>query len=494
MIYKDGSIFRKKIVGVVTYLNRNDGTLKEKIIRSGFWVGASSIGLNFLQFIRTVILVRLLTPDAFGLLGLCLIVTRAIAVLTETGFGAALIQRKSFEEARDTAFTLTVARGFVLAVLASAISPVAAYYFNIEILTPAIIVLSLGFIVEGFYNINAISHQRNLDFRRLTYIDYISSLSNLVLVTLAAYLLKSFWALIFSQFITSLLKTVFSYVILSDKPRFKFDKKVAAELFRYGKFITGVAIVGFFSTEVGNAIIGKVLGTEALGYYIVAFSLANLPTTHISHIIMKVMFPVYASVQFDRQALREVYIRVVRIVIAVAIPITSGVLILSPEIVFVLYGPKWSAAADIVRILSIYGCILSIVSLNGWVFNAIGKPNIPFYLNIGRLILMMILIFPLLSLYQVRGVALAVTIPIIAHAVISTILFKRIVGIELSKIAAYIMRSLFVSFLMTLSIMICKHFVFVTNALTLAVYVGVGMIAFALMNYRYIVRIVRQGA
>lgn len=484
---------RKQIDQVIAFLNGTSGSLKEKTIRSGMWVGASSIGLYLLQFLRTVILVRLLTPEAFGILGLCLIVTRAVTVLTETGFNAALIQRKDFEEARDTGFTMTVIRGFVLTAIASLLSPIFAHYYNMDMLTPAIIVLSLGFIVEGFYNINAIAYQRNLDFKKLTYIDYLSSLIHLFVVVVAAYIFKSFWALILSQVINSVLKTGLSYVILADKPHFKFNRQVALELFRYGKFIGALTIVGFISTEAVNAIIGKTLGVEALGYYMVALTLANLPLSHFSQVLMKVMFPVYSSLQDDLSALKEAYIRVLKLVTIFVLPLAAVMITIAPEIVIVLYGEKWFAAIEILRILSLYACIHSIGSLNGWVFNAIGKPDIPFKLHVVRVALMLVMIFPLMKKFQIIGAAFSMTIPMILYTLISASIFHRQLKIKLTEIAMPIMKALSVSCLIALLIVTCRQF-FVTanNMFALTMYLIIGLTIFLFFHYRDIVTLVRH--
>ena len=74
------------------FLDRSDGSLQRKAIRSGVWVGLSSAGVAVLSFARSVILARLLTPEIFGLMAICSMSLRMIEILTETGVGAALIQ------------------------------------------------------------------------------------------------------------------------------------------------------------------------------------------------------------------------------------------------------------------------------------------------------------------------------------------------------------------------------------------------------------------
>src|SRR5690606_27891894 len=106
-----------------------DGSVRTNVIRSGIWVGAAEIVMAVLSVGRSVALARLLTPEMFGLMGLCSIVIRAIETFTRPGIGQALIQRQaSFEEARDTAFTLLLARGIMLGMFLAAAAPLIAWF------------------------------------------------------------------------------------------------------------------------------------------------------------------------------------------------------------------------------------------------------------------------------------------------------------------------------------------------------------------------------
>lgn len=89
----------KNIKDIFHFLRSEDGSVQKRTIRSISWVGVTSAFIYSLSFIKGVILARLLTPDIFGLMSICMIVIRGVEVFTETGFGAALIHRQNnFEE------------------------------------------------------------------------------------------------------------------------------------------------------------------------------------------------------------------------------------------------------------------------------------------------------------------------------------------------------------------------------------------------------------
>jgi len=479
------SSFSNKIKEGINFLNDTGGNLKKKTIRSVFWVGISSVGLNIFSFFRTVILARLLTPEIFGLMGICLIVKRGIDIFTETGFGAALIHRQEkFEGARDTAFILMVIRGFVLSITVFLIAPLIANYYERPILDSLIKVLGISFVFSGFYNINTVAVQKELDFKQLTYLAQTTSFLNLLMVITLAYYLRSVWALVIAQVLTSLIGSVLSYLIIPGRPRLRFDIKFAKELFGYGKFITGMTIVTFIAAEIDNIVIGKIIGMEALGYYVLAYTLANLPVTHITKVINRTMFPVCSKLQNDLPALRAVYLNVLKFVSSLTIPAAVGIAVLAPEIVNVLYGEQWLPAVKVLQIMCVFSCVLALTSC-GYIFNAIGKPNIPFYINSFRLALIVLIIYPLTLKFGLIGAAMAVTIPIMIKFLITILTLKRVIGIELLPVLKDLAKTLGYSFVMTLAVICYKHYM-TTNIFPLIQMMAIGMFTYTLMRYREI--------
>ncbi|MCG7906652.1 MAG: oligosaccharide flippase family protein, partial [Candidatus Thiodiazotropha taylori] len=216
-----------------------DGSIKAKVLRSGIWVGASKVFLTLLSLVRSVVLARLLSPDAFGLMGLAGIAIRAIETFTRPGISQALIQRQDdFDNARDTAFTLLLLRGFLLALLVAALAPFISSYYENETLESMLEVLAIVFIIDGLTNINTINKMKELNFRRISYIEQLTEFLSTIIVIFTAYILRSVWALVIGQLVSSSLKALLSYYLIEGKPRIRFNWKIAKELLSYGKFIT----------------------------------------------------------------------------------------------------------------------------------------------------------------------------------------------------------------------------------------------------------------
>lgn len=420
----------KKLFG---FLHASDGSLRQKAVRSSVWVGVSAVVMSVLTFARGIILARLLTPEAFGLMAASMMATRLIEILTETGFGAALVQRQDrFEEARDTAFTMMFARGCLLALLSVVIAPFVARFYGEPIITSIVAVVGLSFILSGSQSLRWVALQKALDFRRLTYMELTTAVVTFVIAVGLAFWLRNVWALVFTQIAGAAVTSIVSYWIVPGRARFRFDPAIARELYNYGKFITGLAVVVFLTRELDNAVIGKLLGMETLGYYVAAYTLANIPTSYFTRVVGKVLFPMFSQLQNDYERLRSAYAQGIGLVTTLAVPVSVSMVVLAPEIVQALYGGRWSQAAGPLRVLAVFGCFRALWVLNGYLYNAIGRPQIDFYLSLGRLVAMSVLLLPLTMRYGVIGASLAVTIPMGAQFAVGVYLSKRFIGTPLS--------------------------------------------------------------
>ena len=482
-----GLFMLSSIKSAIVFLNSAQGTLKTRTLRSTIWMGMSVSGATTLSLVKNIILARLLTPEIFGLMSISMIAIRGLELFTGTGFYAALIHRQDeVEEAKETAFTLTIIRGFVLFAILFSVSGYVAAYYEEEIIRGMLRLLAFMFVCNGFYNINMIDYEKSMNFKKVAYLHQAITTINFVVVLSLAYVYRNVWALVIGQVVSSLAGVVLSFIIVPGRPRLGIRKKYAKELIGYGKYITGLTIILFITAEIDNLVVGKVLGMDLLGYYFIAFSLANLPATHFSKVISKVMFPAYSTLQDDVAKLREVYLRVVYYVSCVVIPAMFGIGILSTEIVTIVYGDKWLPAAAPLKVLCVFGGLRAISSLNGYVYNAIGKPQIPFYMNTVKLFLVLAMIYPLAKNYSLMGVAVAVTVPPAMQFIVALYIFTRVIGLNFLDVGRRFVNPVGKSIAMAVLIVVCKRFFAVDDIYSLFGLVLIGMVFYALMNIREI--------
>jgi len=411
------------------------GSVKLRVLRSGMWAGMSEVGLSLLGIVRSVVLARLLTPDIFGVMALAMVVVRAIETFTRPGVAQALIARQDgFEKACNTAFTMLVVRGFMLAALLAAVAPWIGDFYESPKLPLMLQVLGGVFILTGFRNINIIARQRELEFRSLTYLTQVSAIIGTIATIAVAWWLRSVWALVAGQLIAAILGAVLSYVFLPGRPRFEFDREVARDLMRYGKFITGSSMLLYIATEIDSAVIGKVLGHAELGYYAVASTIAQTMTTQLAKMAAGIMMPAYSKLQTDIPKLRNAYLRTLGLVMFAVLPASVGLVLVAEPLVRVVYGEKWLLATVPLQLLAVFGLFRSMAAFTGYLFEGIGQPKVAFTMAGVRLAVLLPLIVPAALYYGLAGVAITVIAGMAAQWIVGLFYLHKRLDIGFGKI------------------------------------------------------------
>jgi O-antigen/teichoic acid export membrane protein len=459
------------------------GSVKTLVLRSGMWVGASELMLAVLNIIRSVFLARLLSPEIFGLMGIANIALRTFETFTRPGLAQALIARQqNFSEAAPTAFTILVVRGFVLAAMMTAAAPWIGRFYDESQLEPMLMALAALFVIGSLVNINTIAHQRNLDFRKLTYLSQVTSLSGAIVTVGMAYWLRSVWALVVGQIVSVIVQTALSYYFIGGRMRFGLDTGVARDLFRYGKFVTGSSIVLYVATELDSAVIGKILGTEQLGFYALALTIANLVTTNLSKVASSIMMPAYSKLQSDKPALRTAYLRTLGLVLLAVMPATAGLMLLAEPFIGIVYGERWVPAAIPLQILAVFGLLRAMAAFSGYLFEGMGIPKVAFQLGLLRLLVIVPLVIPMTQCFGLAGAAMTVTVGIAVQWLAGLLFLRKLVGIRTRLVAAAIWRPLWMTIVMSGAVIGCALLVDVTKVMGLLLAIASGVIVYGALS------------
>jgi O-antigen/teichoic acid export membrane protein len=205
-------------------------------------------------------------------------------------------------------------------------------------------------------------------------------------------------------------RLIVSYLIHSYRPHLSLDLGKAKELFGFGKWILGTSIITFLFNQGDDAFLGKVLGVTALGFYQMAYQIGQVPATEFAKVISKVTLPAYSKLQDNLPKLRKGYLKTLNITVVFMIPLSGGIFMLAPEFTTIFLGGKWMPMIPALRILIIAGIIRALVTTGGALFQGKGSPNIDFKMNLVRLFVMLIIIYPLTLFFDMCGVALAVAL------------------------------------------------------------------------------------
>jgi len=384
-------------------------SLLEKVVRGGFWVFALRFTNRGLGFIRTIILARLLAPSDFGLLGIAMLAVSTLETFSQTGFQAAIIQKKgSVESYLDTAWTVSAIRVFILFVLLFFSAPLVAKFFSSQQATLVIRVIAVTVLLSGLRNIGVIFFQKELEFNKQFLYEFSATIVDLTVAVALAFILRNVWALVWGGLAAHFVRLCMSYILHPYRPRIRFEKEKFQDLFVFGRWVLGSSILVFLITQGDDIFVGKMLGVTALGLYQMAYLISNLPATEITHVISQVTFPAYSKLQDDLPQLREAYLKVLQLTAFISMPFAGGIFILAPEFTKIFLGDKWMPMVSAMQALVFSGLVRSIQATTGPIFLALNRPEVEPKWQTIRLFVLFVLIYPLSNHWGILGTSIAV--------------------------------------------------------------------------------------
>ncbi len=424
------------------YIQQN-GQLSRSVVSGGIWITLSKILQHSLNFIRTITLARLLSPDNFGLFGIAMLALTAIDKFSFTGFDQALIQkRENIEPYLDSAWTIQVIRGLILGLLLFCTAPLVAKFFHEPQVTLLLKVLGFSIFIGGFRNIGIVFFHKNIQFNRMFIYELSGTITDFGVALTAAIILRNAWALVFGFTARNIVQTIVSYVIHQYKPRFKINWKHTKDLLSFGQWIWGSTILIFLLTQGDDILVGKILGTTALGFYQMGYKISNLPATEITHALSQVIFPAYSRLQDNIPKLRAAFLRVFQMMTFITFPIAILIFVLAPDFTIVFLGEKWMPMVPVMKTLCYFAVIRTINSVFSAVLTALGKPRISTIGSFFQLILFVIIVYPLIINFGLVGVAYATIIPNAFFLIYIGIRLLKEIDTQFSKLLSVILPSI----------------------------------------------------
>jgi len=407
-------------------LRKPGDTLSERVVHGGIWVFILRIVNRIFGLIRIIILARLLAPNDFGLFGIAMLALATLQGFSRTGFDQALIQKKEDTEPYlNSAWTVQIIRGFILAIILLVGAPLVGIFFEEPRAIMLVRVLGASVFLESLKNIGIVYFQKEMEFHKQFVYQFSGTIADIAVAIPAALILRSVWALVFGLLAGNFVRVIVSYIIHPYRPSFRLDWDKNKELFNFGRWILGSGVLVFLITQGDDIFVGKLLGVTMLGFYQMAYRISNMPATEITHVISQVTFPAYSKLQDDIPKLREAYLKVLQATSFLSFPIAGLIFVLAPDFTRIFLGEKWMPMVPAIMVLVWWGVIRSLVASMSPIFLAVGKPNILTKMQFFQTILLFTLIYPLSVNYSIMGTSLAVLFSAILMFFIRNRIFIR---------------------------------------------------------------------
>lgn len=356
----------------------NSGEPSSRLARDGIrgtvWIGTQTVTVNLASLAVFIVLGRLLTPKEFGLVAAASVVILFLRILVDGGISKRLIQSEDVCSAMlDTAFWTAVAMGVALTAFILAAAPLIAHAFREPALTNVVRVMSCVLVFASLDRTQSALLDRRMAFRTQALRAIAAAGCSAALAIGGALLGWGVWALVIQTVSFELVNLGCLWSLSDWRPSLTWSTEYLKDLLSFGIRYMGIAVLQYLSLNGDNLLIGVFLGPTSLGYYVVAYRVLIVCNEALITTISRVGLAAFSRLQDAEAELLQATYATAELGAAIAMPIYAGIAVLAPELVSIVFGSKWSAAAPIMRVLCLAGMAQSLTSFTHPLVIAIGR-------------------------------------------------------------------------------------------------------------------------
>lgn len=384
--------------------NRN---LKGHVLSGFAWTSAAIVSVRLLTFLMTLILAKILAREVFAVIALANIVIGAIDLFSNFGFNRAIIQyRGDVRKAADVALTLRVGQGLFFFAAALIFAGKFAEFYDTPVLRYVIPVLGVNFVISAVWSIPMSLMDKELQFKKQLAAQTVPATLQFVTAISLAILDFGVWSIVAGVVVLNVSQTIMFRIVSKVKLKFSFDWAITKELLSFGLPIFASSFVWYVVNYSPNAVIGALFDADSLAAYTFAFTMISLPITEIIYkVLNRVLFPTYARLSHDLGELQNGYLKSLKYITIIIVPLSIGMPLFGGNLFTALYGDKWAAAVAPLQAFGVYAFMRSIAASTGNVFLALGKTKYLLYNALVCCLIIVVFIYPVSNNYGITGVA-----------------------------------------------------------------------------------------
>lgn len=389
------------------------------IFRAGIWAFAGKTGHQAVNILLVVILARLLTPEAFGVVAAAQVILVLSQVVVRFGIGAALIQTDALTPSMErTALTLMLGLALLVSTTIFILTPWLAQLLRVPELVEIMPIMQLTFLISAAVNPSMSLLIREMEFKLIAAIDVgVFSLVNAVVAVSLALSGWSYWALILATLAGTTAQAGIIWWLRPILPtiRIRCDELKSLLTFGGAQFLAEVGSNA--AQRIDNAIVSSTFGSAALGFYSRAYTLMEVSNAVFGAAFRDVLFTAFSKFRRDSEAstnLKHMFVNAHIVAALVVLPTSSVMWAFAEEIILLLMGGQWIEAAPILKVFAIGMLFRLGYKVSGSFLLAMGKPMELAILN-GCYAALVVVGAYLGSYAGIEGIAWGVTAALLIH-------------------------------------------------------------------------------
>lgn len=422
--------------------------IKTQTIRGVIWSSIERFSMQGVQFVLSIIMARLLTPDDYGLIGMILVFMSISQVFIDGGFANALIQKQDRSDADySTVFYINLGISVLFYLMLYATAPLIASFYNQPLLTDITRVYSITLILNALTAINKTKLVIAVDFKTQTKISFIAALLSGAIGVYCAFTGYGVWSLVIQSISSSIFNILLSYYYVRWFPSWVFSTDSFKRLFAFGSKLLVANLISSVYTNLYTFVIGKKFSTTSLGLYTRADHFAQFASSNLGSILLRVAFPIFSQIQDDDERLIRAYRKYITMSALIVFPLILGLCGVAKPLVLLLLSDKWLDCVILLQILCFSYLWNCIVTININLLNVKGRSDLVLKLEIAKKSVAFTILF--ISLYfDLIGVCMGLAIYSLIAFYMNTYYTKRLLNYgfrqQFSEILPYLASALFI--------------------------------------------------
>lgn len=347
--------------------------LKGRAVRGGF-VRLIGQGANLVLRLGFIVaMARLLSPEDFGLVAMVTVVTGVYDIFTTAGLSSATIQKTTISHAEiSNLFWINILVGSALGLLCVVTAPSIVSFYNEPRLFWVTVALGLGFLLTAAGVQHSAMLQRQLRYVALTTIEMLSLVVSFAVAIVMAFAGYGYWALVGATLVTAACTTASVWIVGGWIPSWPRRNVEVRSMLRFGGTIILNNLVVYLAYNSEKLLLGRFWGADVLGLYGRAYQLIIVPMTGLHSAVGGVAFSALSRLQDDPIRLKNYFLKGYSLVASMTVPISVFSATFADDIILVVLGPKWTAAAPIFRLLTPTILVFGIINPTAWLLQSAG--------------------------------------------------------------------------------------------------------------------------
>lgn len=435
--------------------------LNKKILKATKWSSITEVVAKLITPITSIILARLLTPEAFGVVATLTMVISFAEIFTDAGFQKYLIQHEftndlDKEQSTNVAFwsnlIMSLAIWLVIGIFAD---PLAAMVGNPG-LGHVLIIACVSIPLAAFSSIQMALYKRDLDFKTLFKVRIVGICIPLLVTVPLAFYLRSYWALVIGTIATNFANAVLLTVYSKWKPSFFYSFSKFKEMFSFSAWSVVEAVSIWLTGYVDVFIIGVYLNEYYLGLYKTSITVVGQIMGLITAATTPILFSSLSRLQNDDMAFKALFFSFQRLVGILVIPIGVGIYCYSDFVTEILLGDQWLEASPFIGLWGLTSSLTIVFShYSSEIYRAKGRPK----LSVLAQLMHLIVLFPAVMIavrYGFETLYLTRALVRFEGILVDLIIIYYVIRISIWTVLKNIFPSIFAALLMGLIALLLK--------------------------------------